>query len=163
MKIEVVTSDKADEVAQLFVDNVDETYITATEETCGRATVLGGWSPKLLDIVRAEAADVACSPQHLLLGAFDGERLVAYTLTALKANACAEVEDFVVALSHRRQGLGRRLFDATLSALRGRGIETVFYEVGHSNQGMHAFATSAGLQKTSIRYWTTTKSDAKTG
>ena len=85
----------ASPIAKLFVENVDESYITASEEIWNRATLENGWCNDLYDNVRLEILDGIKSGDKLILVMYDDEKLIGYTFTAFKNNSCAELEDFV--------------------------------------------------------------------
>jgi len=140
-------------IAKLFVENVDESYITASEQIWNRATLENGWCDDLYDNVRLEILDGIKSGDKLILVMYDDEKLIGYTFTAFKNNSCAELEDFVVHRDYRRDGLGKKLYDRTVEACKANNINTLFLEVGHNNSKMHSFCEKNGMQQTSVKYW----------
>jgi ribosomal protein S18 acetylase RimI-like enzyme len=60
------------------------------------------------------------------------------------------LHDIVVDPSHRRQGVGRKLLDATLAALRRKGAnQFVLYTAEHNEEAQRLFAR-AGFRRTMI-------------
>lgn len=144
----------AEAIAKLFVENVDETYITASEAVWGRAVLDGGWAPNLYEVVREEAEAAVDLDDKLVICLFDDDgSLIGYTFTALKPSNCAEIEDFVLRKDKRGQGLGIMLHDVTQGALKEVECKTVFMEVSTENKNMQCFVERDGMKPTSIRYW----------
>jgi [ribosomal protein S18]-alanine N-acetyltransferase len=63
----------------------------------------------------------------------------------------AELETIVVATTHQRLGLGRRLFDALAVELSAAGAREVILEVRAANQSALGFYRSVGFGKTGLR------------
>lgn len=143
----------AAEVAQFFIDNVDESYITASEVIWNRATPDGKWSPDLFEVVKQEIVISADAEDKLVLLFFLNERLVGYTFSAIKSCGAAEVEDFIIARDVRGLGLGKAINEITAEHLRQAGCTTLFMEVGANNSNMQKFVARDGMKETSKRYW----------
>lgn len=154
MFIRPATSNDIVALAQLFAESVDSTYITPTEMMSSRTGVTGAWHEGLFDRIYRELREAYLDPRYLLLciGVDDPPEFLGYTLTSFKPNRCAEIEDFVIATNARGQGLGKELHSATLSELKKRGFEKVFYEVSNENKRMQRFLRSAGMEPASTSY-----------
>ena len=140
-------------IAKFFIENVDETYITASEVIWGRATLEGSWAPNLFDIVRDEIeASVQDATKIVVLFFLDNE-IAGYTFSALKPGNAVEVEDVVLDRSLRGQGIGRQINAITVKYLQDAGCATMFMEVSSNNARMHDFVKKDGMSPTSIRYW----------
>jgi ribosomal-protein-alanine N-acetyltransferase len=63
----------------------------------------------------------------------------------------AEILTLAVDPAQRRQGLGRRLLDAMLDAMAGRGIRDIWLEVRASNEGARALYAQAGFIASGVR------------
>jgi GNAT superfamily N-acetyltransferase len=143
----------ADLIAELFVENVDETYITASEEIWNRARLKDGWNENLYNNVKEEILEGVKSKDKLILVMYDQDKLIGYTFTAFKNNFCAELEDFVIHRDYRRDGFGKKLYDKTIEMCKLNNIKTLFLEVGVDNLKMHNFCKRNSLKPTSTRYW----------
>ena len=75
----------------------------------------------------------------------EGQRLLGFAL-ALRAADEAELHSIAVAGSVRGCGLGRRLLDATLQALRGAGARKVSLEVRRGNAPALALYAASGFR-----------------
>ena len=149
------TANKADAsaIAKLFVENVDESYITASEVIWDRATPEGRWKPDLFNTVAQEIELSADDNSKIILLFFLEQRLVGYTFSVIKPMGSAEVEDFVVAADCRGLGLGKAINEITAEHLRQAGCTNLFMEVGQNNERMKRFVAKDGMQETSTRYW----------
>jgi ribosomal-protein-alanine N-acetyltransferase len=74
-----------------------------------------------------------------------GGELVGFAL-ALRSADQAELLSLAVVPSQRRRGLGRKLLDALLAALRADGAAQLYLEVRCSNQPALALYTSSGFE-----------------
>jgi GNAT superfamily N-acetyltransferase len=92
-------------LAKLFVDNVDDTYITSSEEEWGR-TQNGKWKPNLYDIVLQEMIDR--SDDIVILVLIHEENIVGYTFSSLET--VPHFEDLMIDKSCRGKGYGKKLF-----------------------------------------------------
>jgi len=115
-------------LAKLFVDNVDDTYITASEEAWGR-TINGKWKPNLYEIVLQEMID-----RHnniLLMVLEDNQIVVGYIFCSLED--IVHVEDIMIDKSQRGKGLGKFIVSQALSVLKNMGYSKFRAEVGVNN------------------------------
>ena len=96
-------------------------------------------------------------PNIVILAAeLEGE-LVGYTYAGVEGNdymalrgPAGVLYDIVVDPSHREQGIGRMLLDATLDALKARGVPRVVLSTAEGNTtAQHLFAR-AGFRRTMI-------------
>jgi ribosomal-protein-alanine N-acetyltransferase len=62
-----------------------------------------------------------------------------------------ELENVVVAVTARRQGIARQLLDQLLAQARNTRSDSVFLEVRESNSAARALYEKAGFQQTSLR------------
>lgn len=92
----------------------------------------------------------------ILVAARDGEILgytyagvEGYDYMALRGPAGA-LYDIVVDPKHRREGLGRMLLDATLEALKARGVPRVVLSTAERNESARRLFASAGFRQTMI-------------
>ena len=85
------------------------------------------------------------------VAAFDGERMVAFTVNCIDADSGYDSGTGVVA-SHRRRGLARRLMNESCELLRARGCTHYVLEVLEANANAYelyracGFAVARGLQ-----------------
>jgi ribosomal-protein-alanine N-acetyltransferase len=73
-----------------------------------------------------------------------------------------ELENIVVTQSARRNGLGKRLFDALLTRAKETNSDSIFLEVRESNAPARALYESTGFEQTGRRksYYATPQEDA---
>jgi GNAT superfamily N-acetyltransferase len=64
----------------------------------------------------------------------------------------AWVAEVVVAVEHRRQGVGRMLLDACVREARLRGCRRLVLEAAEFRTDAHAFYEAYGLERTARRY-----------
>jgi len=115
-------------LAKLFAENVDDDYLTATEEDYGRAEN-GKWKPNLSQVVFEEME--RRSDKILILILLEGENIIGYSFSSLE-NPC-HLEDLVIEKSHRGRGLGKFLISETIKHLQGIGFEDFRGEIGPNN------------------------------
>jgi ribosomal-protein-alanine N-acetyltransferase len=102
------------------------------------------WSPAMIAEAIADRAAVA------LVAADEGGGLVGSVVARVVADE-AEILTIAVAPAMRRRGLGRRLLDQVLSALRERGAGSVWLEVRASNLGARRMYEAAGFVAVGVR------------
>ena len=96
-------------------------------------------------------------PNIVILAAEREGELVGYTYAGVEGNdymalrgPAGVLYDIVVDPSHREQGIGRMLLDATLDALKARGVPRVVLSTAEGNTtAQHLFAR-AGFRRTMI-------------
>jgi len=115
-------------LAKLFVDNVDDTYITASEEEWGR-TINGKWKPNLYEIVLQEMIDR--QDNVLILVLIHEEKIAGYTFSSLEETS--HLEDLMLDKTYRGQGLGKLLVSSTIQTLKEMGFATFRAELGKNN------------------------------
>lgn len=79
-----------------------------------------------------------------------GTGLVAYLLGLVVVDQ-GEILSLATLPSHRRRGLGWKLVTATLEAMAGRGVTSVWLEVRASNQPAQALYREAGFVASGVR------------
>lgn len=90
---------------------------------------------------------------RLSAGAYDGERLVAFTLNGLDGDRGYDSGTGVVP-SHRRRGLARETMEWSKSALREAGARTYVLEVLEANAKAEALYRDCGFAVTrTLRCW----------
>lgn len=102
--------------------------------------------PRLREICARRGVVLELSP-----AAFEGERIVAYTLNALGTwNGVPSAYDAGtgVAPSHRRRGLARELLEVSFPALRARGATQMILEVLEQNERAVALYRALGFEVT---------------
>jgi ribosomal protein S18 acetylase RimI-like enzyme len=96
-------------------------------------------------------------PNIVILVAVRDDEILGYTYAgvegydymALRGPAGA-LYDIVVDPAHRREGLGRMLLDATLEALKARGLPRVVLSTAERNESARRLFASAGFRQTMI-------------
>ncbi|MBV8517399.1 MAG: GNAT family N-acetyltransferase [Acidobacteria bacterium] len=78
------------------------------------------------------------------VAAFDGERMVAFTVNAIDGDSGYDSGTGVVP-SHRRRGLARRLMDESCELLRARGCTRYVLEVIDANASAYALYRACGF------------------
>jgi ribosomal protein S18 acetylase RimI-like enzyme len=87
----------------------------------------------------------------LSVGAFDGERMVGFTLIGVgdwRGERAAFDAGTGIVASHRGQGLAREMFDHAIPALRARGVTLFLLEVIQSNEAAIRAYRKAGFEIT---------------
>lgn len=115
-------------LAALFVDNVDDTYITASEEEWGR-TINGKWKPNLYEIVYKEMVDR--EDTILLLVLEEDKNIIGYIFCSLED--VPHIEDIIIDKSQRGKGMGKFIVSEALSILKEMGFNSFRAEVGINN------------------------------
>lgn len=115
-------------LAALFIDNIHESYITASEEEWGR-TVNGKWKPNLYEIVHKEMVDREGSVLILVLE--EDKKIIGYIFCSLED--IPHIEDIIIDKSQRGKGMGKFIVSKALSILKEMGFDTFRAEVGINN------------------------------
>jgi GNAT superfamily N-acetyltransferase len=115
-------------LAKLFVDNVDDTYITASEEEWGR-TINGKWKPNLYNIVLQEMVDR--QDAVLILVLIHEEKIAGYLFSSLESNP--HIEDIMIDKSYRGKGFGKLILEYALNTLKAMGFNKFRAEIGINN------------------------------
>jgi ribosomal protein S18 acetylase RimI-like enzyme len=92
----------------------------------------------------------------ILVAERDGE-VVGYTYAGVEGNdymslrgPAGVLHDIVVDSAHRGQGVGRVLLDATLEALKTKGVPRVVLSTAERNESAQRLFASAGFRRTMI-------------
>ena len=122
------------------LDEADLDRVAAIE----RAAFTDPWSRRAFEELLAEP--------HVRAVAVDGDdgRLAGYALFSLVVGE-GEILNLAVDPSARRRGLGRRLLEGVLGAMRAAGTTAVFLEVRQSNRAAIELYAGAGFRPVSIR------------
>ena len=115
-------------LAKLFVDNVDDTYITSSEEEWGR-TINGKWKPNLYDIVLQEMIDR--SDNILILVLIHEEKIAGYLFSSLEP--IPHIEDIMIDKNVRGKGFGKLILSYALNTLKKMGFNKFRAEIGINN------------------------------
>jgi ribosomal-protein-alanine N-acetyltransferase len=115
-----------------------------TEEQYRQAVQPGSEDPKRLVLI-AETASL--QPDE---GSGSAPSVLGF-LVALHLAPEWELENVVVALASRRQGLGRELLDALLATARTANSDSVFLDARESNTAARKLYEAAGFQATGRR------------
>ena len=93
----------------------------------------------------------------IVLVATKDDEVVGYTYAGVEGYDYMELRgpagvlyDIVVDPTHRQQGIGRRLLDATLNALREAGAPRVLLSTAEKNAAAQTLFTRAGFRRTMI-------------
>jgi ribosomal protein S18 acetylase RimI-like enzyme len=96
-------------------------------------------------------------PNVIVLVAHRNRDVVGYTYAGLEGRdymalrgPAGAVYDIVVDPAHRRQGVGRKLLDATLAALAALGAPRVVLSTAERNESAQRLFASAGFRRTMI-------------
>ncbi|MEA2572362.1 MAG: hypothetical protein QOI24_4363 [Acidobacteriota bacterium] len=104
---------------------------------------------RLTEIIARRGVDLTAS-----IGAFDGDRMVAFTLNGVDGERAYDSGTGVVP-SHRRTGLGRSVMDASFELLRERGKTAYVLEVLEANEKAAALYRNLGFEETRhFQCWT---------
>lgn len=130
MNIRTFTGDDFDTIFAAFVEAFSDYVVklSPTREQLLEMFTRRGWVPEL-----------SC-------GAYDGDRLVAFTINGLEGKRAYDTGTGVVP-SHRRHGLARVLMEHSFALLRDRASEYVL-EVIDTNEKAHALYLSCGFRET---------------
>ena len=115
-------------LANLFAKNVDDNYLTITEEDYGRAEN-GKWKPNLSDVVFEEME--RRSNKILILILLENENIIGYSFSSLE-DPC-HLEDLIIEKSYRGKGLGKFLISETIKYLQNMGFKDFRGEIGPNN------------------------------
>ncbi len=115
-------------LSDLFAKNVDDNYLTATEEDYGRAED-GKWKSNLSQVVLEEMK--RRSDKILILILAENENTIGYSFSSLE-NPC-HLEDLIIKKSYRGKGLGKLLISETIKYLQNMGFKDFRGEIGLNN------------------------------
>jgi GNAT superfamily N-acetyltransferase len=110
------------------------------------------------DRLSATVSAIQDAPDHLLLVAEDGGRLVGmcaliFSQSTWSASLVCELQDVLVTLSHRRSDVGRGLVETAEEIARARGCSRLFLLAEYWNLDAHAFYRSLGLAEKTCLYF----------
>jgi ribosomal protein S18 acetylase RimI-like enzyme len=96
-------------------------------------------------------------PNVVVLVAVHGGRVVGYTYAGMEGRDYMSLRgpagvlyDIVVDPNHRRGGIGRKLLDATMAALKERGAPRVVLSTAEQNEAAQRLFAGAGFRRTMI-------------
>lgn len=138
-----------DFLVDLFIKNVDETYISYGEIFCERAIDFNKWSPELKNVLRSEIKDIVTKKKtnSKIAIAFDDSKIVGFSIIAIENNSnisYAFLEDIVIDSEYRKLGVGKELTDFIEKELQDQGVKQVYLESGHKNHLAHKFFENRG-------------------
>jgi GNAT superfamily N-acetyltransferase len=141
------------ELVDLFMKNVDETYISYSEIQEGRADSDHHWSTALREKITMDLTVAINSGEgalsHRVAVACVDDAVIAFALLAFHrapSGSFAVVEDLVVDRGMRSRGIGRAMIDWILQACRNEDMKRVFLESGIRNVAAHAFFEGTGFR-----------------
>lgn len=127
-------------------DDFDALVAAANEAFSDYLVSMSMTAPQLREICARRGVVLELSP-----AAFDGKRIVAYTLNALGTwNGVPSAYDggTGVVPSHRRRGLARQLLETSFPALRARGARQMVLEVLEKNERAVPLYRALGFELT---------------
>ena len=141
----------AGEAAQLFVENIDEAYISHGEMQIGRALSPSEWAENLFDQVREEIIELESQSIVILPCCRNKEgKLIGWGICSLNMKfKYAELEDLIVKSDRRQQGIGKLLVESCEQYAKDHDITQIFLESGVLNYAAHSFFSKNGYKKCS--------------
>jgi ribosomal-protein-alanine N-acetyltransferase len=128
------------------------------------AVAIRGTAPEDLDTIaaleastfsqpwsRQSFADLAATPfAKVLVAANEAGAVLGYAVVYFASDQ-SELANLAVAVSHRGQGIGRRLLDGAMAEAMAHGATAMFLEVRASNAAAQSLYESAGFERVGIR------------
>lgn len=144
----------AERLAQFFVDNVADTYISHGEIQDGRAHDFGAWPPNILSTMRADfrhalSAKAASKTRSRVYVATKGRNLLGLALLQLRETKGLQygiVEDLVVQEDCRKTGIGTALLSKVEECAKKENLAFLFLESGVRNATAHSFFDHHGFK-----------------
>jgi ribosomal-protein-alanine N-acetyltransferase len=100
---------------------------------------------------RQSFADLAATPfARILVAASAAGAVVGYAVVYFASDQ-SELANLAVAVTHRGQGIGRRLLDGAISEAMAHGATAMFLEVRASNAAAQRLYESAGFEQVGVR------------
>ncbi|WP_250475038.1 GNAT family N-acetyltransferase [Caballeronia sp. GAFFF1] len=152
---------EAGELAALFVENADVSYISHSELQLGLAETSTRWNSDILRLVNAGLKENINAEKggnsHLLPSVFaarmDSE-LVATGLVSMHIEGqgvpYAILEDIVVCRHMRQVGIGRAVLEWVMDEVSKAGCQRLFLESGARNHRAHDFFQKHGFKQCSV-------------
>ena len=125
-------------IVKLNKDDVDKMV-----ELQNRNSFTDGWNRKML-------IDAFNSGNYLCFGEIIKNKLVAFVGVTVSIDTC-DIEDVLVDIDYRRQGLSKNLINHVLDELKTQNIQKVFLEVRERNIPAIELYEGLGFSKISIR------------
>lgn len=159
MKIQwCVENYESSELAQFFVDNVDQDYISHGEVLDGRSIDFEHWSQNLKQkmestIMDALSADLSGTVYSRIASAREGAKIVAIALVEFRKDSgspCLVFHDLLVSRQSRGRGIGSEMLRWVESEAREAGIQIVILESGIRNKRAHELFERHGYSVKSI-------------
>jgi N-acetylglutamate synthase-like GNAT family acetyltransferase len=143
-------------LADFFVKNVDEKYISHGEVTDGRANSLTEWKKDLKEVMQIEFQGILSgsfkkNAKSLICICTKGRKTVGIALVELKPETkVAVLEDIIINRHSRKKSVGSRFLKWIENDLILKGISFIFLESGIRNSNAHNFFQKNGYQQSSI-------------
>lgn len=140
------------ELAELFVREADNSYISHSEVHEGRAIDPQHWSPQLPELLRREFIEATRegSPLRLLGlrvdGRWEGLALLSFHEEAEKY---ASLDDILVSRIYRNAGFASKMMEEINKMLRAEAYHVVYAESNRHNSRAHAFLERVGFEQIS--------------
>jgi ribosomal protein S18 acetylase RimI-like enzyme len=132
------------------------TLLVRTHHELDAARFLAG-TPRTEQGYASFLASQLAEPDVILLVADGGDGVLGYAYAALEGvdymalrGPAGVLHDLVVDPGHRGQGIGRRLLDAMITAVTGRGAPRVVLSTAERNQAAQRLFAGAGFRRTMI-------------
>ncbi len=115
---------------------LSDSYITHVEMQMGIASGPDTPSPRAMEIIRGQLADLLSDDNACVLMALDGNTLAGIGIGRVEEEYGRKYGDFwdvVVKPEFGRKGIGSRLIDMIHSFFQERGVKTIYLDVNPNN------------------------------
>lgn len=151
---DIVLSDK---LAELFVGNTNNNYISHGEVIDGRANSMNEWKGEIKEIMRDEFTEAMGNSFDLpdtfskLAIALQDKNIIALALIEFHPKTKVIIlSDIVVNAQLRGQKIGELMFSWIETEAKTWGVKYIFLESGNSNHSAHRFFERVGFHTSSV-------------
>jgi ribosomal protein S18 acetylase RimI-like enzyme len=153
MKVKKAIKKDAEEIAEFFLRNVDQSYISYGDIfACGRATKDLKWVPNLKQVISCEVKDIVSGNiqnKEVLIAYGDENLIIGFAILAI-SESNAILEDLVVDRSVRGKGIGQKFYMEIETLLTKQGIEFISLESSINNVKAHEFFNKQGFKNSTL-------------